>query len=243
MMFVRNHEVPAFFRLHYIELACGVVFILVFGVLVLLFSADRIQQDLQQRVKESLAFPGTGSVGIEINGRDLNLRGAVSSRLVEERVLETSVSTFGVRAVESALAIRPARLSHFRMFRDLQGTLRVEGELPSQSMADELAEWLAGIIQHDIMVNALTVNADAAEPHWYKIVPAVLREANWLAGIDMEIGAGSIVLGGLLDRQSDYNVLIKRVREFASSREMRFINRIGIRPASTVLPTAPVSSQ
>jgi outer membrane protein OmpA-like peptidoglycan-associated protein len=96
---------------------------------------------------------------------------------------------------------------------------------------------LVTAIRHDTYENSLIVNPEVTDPGWVDLTQGVFHEANMLTGIEIEIGAGKLALGGLVDRQSDYNVLILRIEQFMADSGLEFINRVGIRPAvALVLP-------
>ena len=148
----------------------------------------------------------------------------------------------GVRAVKSDLAQRPLRFPHLRLTRSLQESLKLEGEVPNQQLADSLAELSRSVIHHDRFVNQLITDPEVTEPEWLEIIKAVLVESNQLMGMEVEVGAGQLILGGLIQKQSDYNVLISRIQQFISSENMELTNRIGIVPKAILTSPLPRDS-
>jgi hypothetical protein len=197
----------------------------------LMVESTKIKQEIAGRIESSLQQRGFGRIDVSVSGRDVILHGEVSSQTGESHAVDISGAAVGVREVTSRLDLRALRLPHLIVNRNLGNDLKVSGEFPVQTQADRISDMLVTAIRHDTYENSLIVNPEVTDPGWVDLAQGVFREANMLTGIEIEIGAGKLALGGLVDRQSDYNVLILRIEQFMADSGLEFINRVGIRPA------------
>ncbi len=226
-----------------VQLAAGLLALVLLEVGLLMVETHKIENEIGARIENSLGHKGFGRISVAVRGRDVVLGGQVSSQTGNFHATSHSLSVYGVRRVDSQLNISPLRLPHLIVSRDLEDVLRLDGEVPVQNQADRLAGLLVSSVRHESVINSLRVNPEVTDPGWIDLVFGILHEANQLSGIDIEIGAGKLALGGLADGQSNYNVLVQRIRHFISGSGLEFINRVGIRPAVAVALPDPVSSQ
>lgn len=126
--------------------------------------------------------------------------------------------------------ISPPRLPHFRVLRGMDGSVRLEGELPTGQAANQLTGLVVDRINHQKLINSILVDPEVTAPPWTGLIAGILAQANHLEIMEVELGAGRLVLGGLIDNQSDYNDIIQRVQQSISGQNLEFVNRIGVHP-------------
>lgn len=203
--------------------------ILVFaGLLVFLLEGRDIERSIERGVQEAISVPGMERVDVQVSGRHVLLDGEVATRAVVFRALDLTAGAPGVRTVAQEIAVRPVRLAYLRITEERAGYLTIEGELPSEKQARQLVELAVSTIRHRRLHSELQVNPEVTAPVWFDILPVIFGELKWLEGIELEIGAGQVAVGGLAGRRSQYSVLVARIREFLSRYDMKLVNRIGI---------------
>ncbi len=241
-MCVLINNLVDFCRLHRWYLVAGLVGLLMLEMGLVIVEKPGIESDIASRASVILKQRGYGRIAVVVDGREVALNGAVSSRTAEKLAVEYSKSIYGVGSVTSQLQITPLRLPHLIISRDLNRDLKLEGEVPAQNLVDQFVELAKSTISHDSFVNFLHANPEVADPIWVGAVEGIMQEGNRLLSMNIEIGAGRLALGGLMDRESDYNVLIKRVQQFTSEQQLLFVNKIGIRPAPGYFVEAELES-
>ncbi len=214
-------------RLH---LAVGLVLLFGLAAAVIIVETPAIEADIANRTQQTLLSRGLDRVAVNISGRDVTLYGAVSSESALSAARQYSESIHGARSVMSTLEISPLRLSYLVLSRNLNNELAVEGELPNQEIANQVADIAKSTISHSTFTNSVMVNPEVNDPDWLTELQGIFIEGDRLSGMEIEIGAGHLSLGGLLDHYTDYSVLISRINQFRSGLELRFVNKIGISP-------------
>ncbi|MXZ80099.1 MAG: BON domain-containing protein [Gammaproteobacteria bacterium] len=223
---------PVFLSLHRMTIACTAIGFLLLCNAVTRMEGERIQDEVGQRVRESVSIPGAEKVEVEVEGRNLVIHGTVSNESAKNQ-LEQSVSALsGIRSIGFDLDILPTRTSYIRIVRNHRGELRLEGELPRASQVDSVLRIITGEIEHDRLVDDLVVNPDVADPHWYDMLMAVLRAVEPMERFTLDLGVGRVILGGFLEDRTVYDTLVESVRQLATDSEMGFVNRVGSRPAT-----------
>ena len=206
-----------------------------FGVLIMtmasvLLQHKKIEADIVQRTQLNLEQRGFKRVTVGTSGRDVVLNGEVSGISSRNNAERFALATHGVRVVESNLVLEPFRLPHLRLTRSLDNVLKIEGELPTQRLLNSVVEMVKENVQHTRLVNLILSDPEVTDPDWLDSLQGLAVEASGLQGMEMEVGAGKVTLGGLLKRQSDYNVFLRRVTQFASEDELDVVNKVGIIP-------------
>ncbi len=219
-----------FFKQQRLKLGLGLAGLLVLEAALLVMETASIESDIAGRTTETLQRKGFKRIEIEVAGRDVTLTGAVSSAIAQETVVGLSAHTYGVRSVTANLEIKPLRLPHLRISRTLENILRLEGEVPTQKLANQIADFAANSINHSGIINQLYADPETTDPPWINAAQGIVAEADQLFGMEIVIGADQLSLGGLIAGQSDYNVIVQRVQQFANDHELQFINKIGISP-------------
>jgi len=209
-------------------------FLVVQGLLIY-FNKDATEAEILSMTELTLKNRGFTRIRPQIKGRDVILKGRVSSESSEKIAIQLIGLVKGVRRVQSQLEIAPLRLPHLKISRTSQGKLMIEGEIPDQQMADELITTVIDEVDNEDFINLLKTDPEVTEPVWLNLIPALLAEANQLQIMEIEIGAGQFSLSGLLEKQSDYNVMIERIIQFSAQHNMEFLNKIGIHPSAASL--------
>jgi len=213
-------------------LIAGLVGLLLLEVALLLVEKPRIEQDILARVSDILNQKGFNRVDVEVSGREVVLNGVVSSMSAENFALEFSYKTYGRRTVTSNLEIIPLRLPHLIISRNLNNDLKLEGEVPTQLLVNQFVELVKSTISHEGFISLLHADPEVTDPEWTDTVEAILVEGNYLSGMDVEIGAGQLSLGGMIADESGYSVLVRRIQQFTNDRNLSFVNKIGIKPTT-----------
>ena len=217
----------------------GFVFIWVATVL---SQAPRIEAALQKTVNDVLSDSGFARVEANISGRDVTLTGSVSSPDAGARASSLAAAVTGVRAVHSTTDVVPLRLPYLIVRRVGDSVLVIAGQLPNPDIAARLLQQVTGSIRHHSLVEDLLVDPEVALPTWAEVVTAVAQEANHLQGLEFEIGAGQVAVGGLLENRSDYTVITHRLGSLLESVGTEFVNRIGIAPRNLDLDVGVVAT-
>ena len=195
----------------------------------------KIESELSDQVSNALQFRGFNRIDVDSTGRDVTLKGEVSSDSAEQAAVYLAETIWGVRVVSSRLEIKALRLPHFLISRTVEGVLRLEGELPSQSQIDEISSFAQKHFQHESFSQSLRSNPEVTDPKWFEIAPGLFQEANQLQSVTIEFGAGAIAVGGLIDSETNYQVFHQRMTQFVSDSKHEYINRVGILPVEVAL--------
>ena len=70
------------------------------------FLRPQIESELKQKVTHSFAQAGLSIADIELSGRDVTLNGAVSSKLVAQKVENTTKQILGIRQIDNQIIIQ-----------------------------------------------------------------------------------------------------------------------------------------
>jgi outer membrane protein OmpA-like peptidoglycan-associated protein len=210
-----------------IVLSCVVITGL-FSLLIVLFQGPAIEKELTGNVSAFLQGQGFERINVQANGRDIILRGKVSSDSAEFTALGYARSVHGVRIVKSDLGLMPLRLPHLLIIRGLDYELRIEGEVSSADGATSLVDLIVAKIEHGDVNQSIQVSPEVTDPDWVSVLPAILDEVNQLDSLEMEIGAGQAMIGGLIKDKSNYRVVIQRLSQFLDSENIELVNGIGI---------------
>lgn len=219
-----------FCSVHRFELILGLIGLLVLHGGLLFVESDRIESELEQTVDTTLQLRGFNRISVSANGRDMMLSGAVSSESAEQAAIFLSASIPGVRIVRSQLQIKALRLPHVIVSRTTDGHLRVEGELVDEIQVQHVIELAKQSFMHNDFSQSIRTNPEVTEAKWYGSVAGMFQEANQLQSLVIELGAGVIAVGGLVESESDYRVFDQRMRQFVEDSEHEYINRVGIMP-------------
>jgi outer membrane protein OmpA-like peptidoglycan-associated protein len=195
-----------------------------------------IDRDILAGTSSVLKQKGYNRIDVQVSGREVVLNGAVSGASAESSALEVSESVYGVRSVTSNLEFKPLRLPHLKVSRSLDNYLKLEGEVPTQYLADRFVELAKSTVSHQRFIDLLRVDPEVTDPKWVDTVKAIMVEGNYLSGMEIEIGAGHLSLGGLMADASGYGVLIQRIQQFSRNQNLSFNNRIGITPTTEYSP-------
>ena len=210
----------------------GLLAVLVVIEIVVAYSIGKsIESAIRDETASRLVEAGLNRIEPRMSGRDVTLEGQVSSGIARDLAVKTAESVTGIRAVGTVLDVVPLRLPHIRMTRPLDGSLILEGELPTQDLVTRISELAEKAITHDGVQAEIAVDPEVTVPVWLEALDGIVQEGNLLQGMEILVGAGQVILGGLLDSQADYNVLVRRVDQFARDHALKFVNKIGIKPA------------
>ena len=209
---------------------------MVLEVALLLVVKPGIDGDIFARTSDVLKQSGYNRIDVDVSGREVVLYGAVSGTSSENFALKITESVYGVRSVTSALEINPLRLPHLKISRTLDKNLKLEGEVPTQALVDKFVALAKSTVSHQDFISLLHADPEVTDPKWVDTVKAIMVEGNYLSGMEIEIGAGQLSLGGLMDDTPGYGVLIQRIQQFSRDQNLSFINRIGITPTTAYLP-------
>lgn len=219
-----------FSKQYKLELLSGLAALIILEIASVIFEKSNIESDLMGRSFEVLHQRGFNRIEVSINGRDLILNGEVSSETAQKFALQFAHNVYGVRTVNSALRIKPLRLPHLKLSRSLDNVLIVEGEVPTQNQVNQFIAFAESTFDHDRMVNLIRADPEVTDPDWEETVKSIAGEGNQLNGMEIEIGAGTLSIGGLIETQSNYNTLLQRVQYFAEIQQLEFVDKIGITP-------------
>ncbi len=206
----------------------GAVVLALAGILIVWLEGGDIESSIETGVQEAMSVPGMERIGVQVSGRHVVLDGEVSTREEIFRALDLASHAPGVRTVEQRMEVRPVRLAYLRIAVERKDHLSIEGELPSKGQARQLVELVVSTIDHRRLLNRLQVNPEVTAPEWFDLLPVIIGELRWIEGVELEIGAGRVAIGGLTREWSQYSVLMRRIREFLARYDMQFVNRIGI---------------
>ncbi len=213
-----------------IVLSCVIVTGL-FSLLIILLQGLSIEKELTGNVSAFLQEQGFERIHVQADGRDIILRGKVSSDSAESTALEYARSVYGVRIVKSDLGFMPLRLPHVLIVRGLDDELSIKGEVSSGDRAKILVDLIVARITHGNVNQSIEISPEVTDSDWNTVLPAILEEANQLKSLEIEIGAGQAIIGGLIDDQSNYRVVIQRLTQFLGNENIELVNRIGIAPS------------
>jgi OOP family OmpA-OmpF porin len=229
------NRLVVFCKRHPRALVGGLAGLLALEVAMLLVVKPGIDRDILTRTSGLLDQSGYKRIDVQVSGREVVLNGAVSGTSAESTALEVAESVYGVRSVTSNLELSPLRLPHLKVSRTPDNNLKLEGEVPTQYLVDRFIELAKSTVSHQDFVSLLLADPEVMDPQWVDAVKAVMVEGNYLSGMEIEIGAGQLSLGGLMADAAGYGVLIKRIQQFSRDQNLSFTNRIGIMPATEYL--------
>ena len=208
----------------------GVIVTGLMSMLIVLLQGPAIEKELIGNVSEFLQDQGFERVNVHANGRDIVLRGKVSSDAAESTALGYVRSVNGVRMVGSDLGFMPLRLPHVLIIRGLDHELSVEGEVSSAESAKQLFDLIVSKIEHTDVNQLIEFSPEVIDPHWISVLPAILDEVNQFESLEIEIGAGQAMIGGLIKDKSNYQVVFQRLSQFLENANIELVNGIGIVP-------------
>ncbi len=210
--------------------------------MVVLLGGSAIQTELIDNVSTVLRDQGFKRIDVHSNGRDIVLRGKVSGDSAESAAMAYALAVKGVRIVRSDLEFIPLRLPHVLVIRGLDKVLSIEGELSSAESAKQLIALIVAKIEHSGVKQRIEISPEVSDSPWISVLPAIMDEANQLEGLEIEIGAGRAIIGGLIRDKSGYRVVIQRLSQFLENEKIELVNRIGIVPTRSYAETGAVLS-
>jgi outer membrane protein OmpA-like peptidoglycan-associated protein len=199
------------------------------------FSTPKIQNSLSKEVAEIMRARGFDRIMIRASGRDIILVGNVSSDSAALSALNFAASGWGVRKVSSELELKPLRLPHLVFQRNIDGGINVTGEVPRQNDVEKILEIIQRYSRGSPVQYSVAANPEVTDPNWIELVDAVLQESEQIGGLEFEIGAGQISIGGLIPNEPSYAVFLKRIKQFIFNFELELINGVGINPSDNVI--------
>jgi len=191
----------------------------------LLFETMRIEQEIQAAVNSILHNAGYTRIETDVRGRDVTLRGAVSSKAAIQRSLALSSGAEGVRVVHSALDVAPVRLPHLHIEVDEASRLVVGGELPHAVHIDMLIDQLeaADYAAHEFRVNLAT---ETSEPDWLAGIGRLLKLCKEIKSLQIEVGASKVAVAGVLNDAAVYEAVVASFSSAAAEMGLEMVNRI-----------------
>lgn len=185
--------------------------------------AAEIERDLLVRAQRALAAAGVPYFGLEIDGREAVLRGAVGSPEEGDLVRGVVTGVRGIRAVRDALiveafpeatarsAARPTRSPTLRVQR-LGDRLFVRGLLPDEAAADELRGYL-GAFDGEVDSLRLSVGDDVAEADWMARLEELVALLAELEGTGrLTIEGRTAVLSGIVPDDAARDRVLRAAR-------------------------------
>lgn len=211
----------------------GLLGLVVIGIAAMIATALRIERSLGQQVSVAITSAGFSRVNVEARGRDIVLKGYVSSSeaLAKARRLASSVE--GVRDVKARLGIQAVRLPWLRLAPETasgdQSGYVLIGKVPDQGVLDQIQRTLSGT---GLNVNYLVeTNPEVSVPGWLAVVGVALELGIDVEDFRMEVGAGEISVGGRLRGIAATEPRLEALRIAASEAGLRTVNRIAMMPA------------
>ncbi|MGI9316340.1 MAG: BON domain-containing protein, partial [bacterium] len=151
----------------------GLLGLVVICFMALIFEAIWIERELNQKVSNRIEEAGFQRVKAEARGRDIHLRGLVSSDQAIVRVVKLAGSVSGVRRVEPKIKIGVYRMPHLRIIVEENGQLRFTGELPDEIYVQQLIDSL-GTDRIAAAGLQISIEPETSEPEWIGAVAEFL---------------------------------------------------------------------
>lgn len=213
----------------------GLAALVIIYTLCIYFSAPKMQNSLSKEVAEIMRVRGFDRITTRASGRDIILVGNVSSESAALSALNFAASGWGVRKIFSELELKPLRLPHLVFQRNIDGGINVMGEVPHQNDVEKIMEIIQRYSTGNSVQYSVVANPEVTDPNWIELVDTVLQESDQIDGLELEIGAGQISIGGLIPNESSYAVFLKRIEQFIFNFELELINGVGIKPSDSLV--------
>jgi len=185
-------------------------------------NVERIEMRLLADAQVALSSAGIAFYGVEIDGRDVVLRGFVPSTQFAGRMVDTVSTVDGVRAVHDRTVVERIATSQrpvvagvvpeMRIQR-LGSRVRISGVLPAGGVAAAWVDALSSRFRSRAVESALTEDARVAEPAW-------IREAEALSDLIAELESGGVLairggvasISGIVSGISQRDRIVERAR-------------------------------
>ena len=169
--------------------------------------SPRIQDDLLDRSRASLAAEGMGdTTDVSIDGRNITITGTVADQQMSDRAEEVVGNTFGVRSVNNELVIGDTaaqqavseNLSEPTLgIATSDGKVTLAGVVSDQKFAQSLKD--SAIAQHgeDNVIDELQIDENATNPGWIAAVNELQGDLASVEGSGLAIQDGTLTLTGI----------------------------------------------
>lgn len=212
----------------------GLLGLVVIGIMAMIATALHIERSLGQQVSVAIASAGYSRVNIEARGRDIAMKGYVSSpgALAEARRLAESVE--GVRVVDARLGIQAVRLPWLRLLPEAAAGKESGHVLTGMMPGQEPLDLIQGTLSDSGLNVAYQVDVDpeVSAPDWLAVLGVAIEVGSNVEAFRMEIGAGEIAVGGRLRGIAATEPRLEALRAAAAEAGLRTVNRIAMMSAN-----------
>ncbi len=199
----------------------GLLGLVVLYFFMLVIETSGIENQLQRNVLKVLIEAGYPRLNVSVRGRDIVLEGHVSSLQAQQKSILLAAGVNGVRIAKTRATIREVRLPHVKISRSRENEIRTSGELPDQLLVHRIGQDLGAI-----SVAEISVDPELSEADWIPAIVEIFDIGQGLDNFEFELGAGTLVFGGITDDPAVYLQTLDKLNLLATKFELKVSNRL-----------------